>query len=175
MLNQPYYPAPTVTEGEPTGPLRLGHLLPGPRSTGNIINRSRIERFHDDMNPWNYPINNFKFSIQPERTSDSSVGLNVPLAEAAGTLVKADTGAFFRHATGTSWNIEQLAVSFVDPTDSYKNDVAESNEVKEWVRANQSVLGAWELYVITGLMIARGAQSESTRSTELGPHATLRV
>ncbi|KAL8367493.1 hypothetical protein RB599_003397 [Gaeumannomyces hyphopodioides] len=58
----------------------------------------------------------------------------------------------------------------MQPTLAYIERCCTSTEVASWI-ATHKTLSAWKVYIITGLMIARGARNERTESSERGANA----
>ncbi|KAK4151209.1 hypothetical protein C8A00DRAFT_36149 [Chaetomidium leptoderma] len=166
----PKYESPGMAYGEAEGPLRLGHLLPGPRAVDNIINASGVLSFPKDMRITKSDTVNFCYARRVERTIEGSAAAEAPITAAAGLKIAVDAGAIFRTFMGNTWSIDRLETQIMQPTSAYVKNCLESPEVASWIDAHKK-LGAWKVYMITGLMIARGARNEMVESTEKGGQA----
>ncbi|KAK0641771.1 hypothetical protein B0T16DRAFT_420504 [Cercophora newfieldiana] len=166
----PVYASPSMAFGKAEGPLRLGHVLPGPRSVDNIINTGGILDFHKDMRITKKNTVNFRYSSQAEQAAEVNAEGGFSIAAAAGVMVNVDAGAMFRQIMGNNWQIDRLETQIMQPTLAYIEKCRTSTEVASWI-ATHKMLGAWKLYIITGLMIARGARNERTEWSERGANA----
>lgn len=165
----PVYGSPSMAFGKAEGPLRLGHMLPGPRSVDNIINTGGILDFHKDMRITRNNTVNFRYSRQAEQATEANAQGGLPIAGFP-IAAAADSGAIFRQMMGDTWQIDRLETQIMQPTLAYIEKCRTSAEVASWI-ATHKTLGAWKVYIITGLMIARGARNESTESSDRGANA----
>lgn len=161
----PVYASPSMAFGKAEGPLRLGHVLPGPRSVDNIINTGRILDFHKDMRITKKNTVNFRYSRQAEQATEANAEGGFPIAAATGVTVNVDASAMFRQMMGDTWQIDRLETQIMQPTLAYIERCRTSTEVASWI-ATHKTLGTWKLYIITGLMIARGATNGRTELSE---------
>ncbi|KAK1831857.1 hypothetical protein QBC39DRAFT_306108 [Podospora conica] len=175
VLGQTHYTAPvydfhpSMAFGRAQGPLRLGHLLPGPKSVDSIINTDGVLDFPKDMRITKKNTANFRFSRQVDH--DVGVDTNLKLPTCTATPVAADTGVLFNKVMGETWDIERLETQITQPTQAYIQKCLQTPEVASWVARNKS-LGAWKAYIVTGLMIAHGAvKQERTESSGKGANA----
>lgn len=163
----PKYESEGMAYGKAEGPLRLGHLLPGPSAVDNIINASGVLPFHKGMRITKSDTVNFSYARRVERTIEGTTKVEAPVAAAAGLKVAVNTAAIFRIMMGNTWSIDRLETQIMQPTLAYVRESLVSTEVASWIDAHKK-LGAWKVYMITGLMIARGAKNTIVESTEEG-------
>ncbi|KAK6208525.1 hypothetical protein QIS74_12043 [Colletotrichum tabaci] len=156
--------------GVAKGPLKLGHLLPGPRAVDNIINTGGVLPFPMDMRITKSNTLNLRYARRAEQMNEANAAIGAPLAQAAGLTAGVDAGTLFRQLMGDTWNIERLETQIVQPTFAYVEMCRTTPELASWVDRHKK-LGAWTVYIVTGLMIARGAKNERTEEREREMHA----
>lgn len=81
-------------------------------------------------------------------------------------------GTLFAKRVRDHWEFDCLETYIVQPTRAYVQRCLESDEVKSHI-ARVKTLGAWSVYMITGLAVARGggknlASTESARGAVAG-------
>lgn len=172
VLRQTHYPAPEykfpgMAFGEAEGPLRLGHFISSPKAIDGVINAGGIVPFPRGMRIWCTKAVDFRFSHKTEKGIELSGKAGAPIAAAAGVTINAEAGVVFKRTMGEGWIIDRLETQIVQPTLSYIEQCHQSSEVSAWVQKNKT-LGAWKMYMISGLMIARGAKKERSQETEIG-------
>ncbi|EHK24364.1 uncharacterized protein TRIVIDRAFT_30927 [Trichoderma virens Gv29-8] len=174
VLRQTHYPAPKYTDrnmayGEAKGPLRLGHLIPGPKAVDEVINSDAITPFPSNMHIFSTTTVNFWLSNKTEKETEAAAQGEIPIAAAAGVTVKVEAGVVFRKMMGDTWAIDRLETQIVQPTLTYLDACRKSAQVAAWIDKNKT-FGSWKVYMISGLMIARGAKSERTKTSTSGAH-----
>lgn len=175
VLRQTHYAAPeymhlSMAYGEAEGPVRLGHFIPSPKEIDQVINSGGITPFPRDMRIWPTTAVDFRFSEKAERDIETSAKGGAPIAAVAGVTVNAEAGVVFKRMMGNTWAIDRLDTQIVQPTMAYLEKCRKSTQVAAWVEKNK-VLGAWKVYMISGLMIARGAKNERKETAETEEHA----
>lgn len=177
VLSQTHYPPPVFPPhgiGLSTGALCIGHLIPNIRHLDNVINRNGPLEL-----PPNTPIHSTKaWGLKWEQEDASGVGLSatggMPIAAAAGVVVKLDAGMAFRTTVNKFWEFESLDTFIIQPTNSYVEESLESEEVNKYLKG-RGLLKTSTIFMITGLIVARGAtvNTAEARSREIstGPAA----
>lgn len=170
VLRQTHYPAPEykypgMAFGTAEGPICLGHIIPSPKEIDNIINSDGITPFPRDMRIWPTSAVDFRFSNKVTKDVQASAGAGAPIAATTGMTINAEAGAVFRRMMGDTWAIDQLDTQIVQPTMAYLEQCRNSVHLAAWVEKNK-FLGSWKVYMISGLMIARGAKYERTEGAE---------
>lgn len=165
VLRQTHYPAPEYKHagmafGEATGPIRLGHFIPGKKKIDDVINAANITQFPSDMQISRTEVDGFRFSDRTEKDFDLSGKAGAPIAAAMGVNLKAEACMAFTRIMGSEWTVDQMDTYIVQPTAHYIEQCLESTELKNWIEKNKT-LSSWKLYMISGLMIARGARRDS--------------
>ncbi len=173
-LKQAHYLAPeyvheSMAFGEAEGDLLLGHFLPGPRAIDNVINQGGVAPFPKNMRIRSQTVAHFRYVRNSERTIEGGAGGGGPVGPGVPVEVTVDAGTMFRRHMGESWTIERLESQIVQPTPAYFALCRRSAELAAWI-AKHKTLGAWTVYMITGLMIARGAKTEKTDGSEQDVH-----
>jgi hypothetical protein len=161
----PEYKYPGMAYGEAEGPVRLGHFIPSPKEIDQVINSDGITPFPRDMKIWATTAVNLRFSNKTEKDIETSAKGGAPIIAAAGMTIKAEAGLVFQRIMGNTWAIDRLDTQIVQPTMAYLEECRESTQVAEWVE-KKKVLGTWKVYMVSGLMIARGAKNERKETSE---------
>ncbi|KAL7964857.1 hypothetical protein HDV63DRAFT_388956, partial [Trichoderma sp. SZMC 28014] len=160
VLRQTNYPAPEYKHsgmafGIAEGPVRLGHFISGPKEIDNVINSDDITPFPRDMRIWLTKTVDFRYSIKDVEDVQASAVASAP--NTAGMTANVEAGVVFRKLMGDTWSIDQLDTQIVQPTMTYLEQCRTSDQVAAWIEKNK-LLGFWKIYMISGLMIARGAK-----------------
>ena len=164
----PKYESEHMAYGKAEGPLRLGHLIPSPKAVDNIINTGNdVLPFPKDMSITKSRTKNFSYAKTVERTAEGGTSVEVPIAAVAGLNIILDSGALFQTIMGSTWNIEHLETQIMQPTADYVRQCREARTVTSWIEEHKK-LGAWKMYMVTGLMIARGARHDVVDSKKKG-------
>ncbi|KAL7912199.1 hypothetical protein GGI35DRAFT_309369 [Trichoderma velutinum] len=170
VLRQTHYPAPEYKHqgmafGIAEGPVCLGHFISSPRKIDSIINSEGITLFPRNMRIWSTTAVDFRFSNNTTKGVQASVGVGLPIAAAIDMTINTEAGVVFRRLMGDTWAIDRLDTQIVQPTMPYLEQCRNSAQIAAWVEKNK-ILGFWKIYMISGLMIARGAKYERKEITE---------
>jgi hypothetical protein len=170
VLRQTHYPAPqyahtSMAFGEAEGPILLGHLIASPTEVDQVINSSGITPFPRDMRIWATKAVDFHFSSSTDNGIDTSAKAGTTNPAATGLNVSTHAEMVFRRTMGDSWSVDRLDTQIVQPTMTYLEQCQNSAQVAAWVE-KKKVLGRWKVYMVTGLMIARGVKNERKDNAE---------
>ncbi|KAF6825957.1 hypothetical protein CPLU01_09949, partial [Colletotrichum plurivorum] len=88
---------------------------------------------------------------------------------APGISIRADVGMEFKKGFGRSATFERLDTQIIRPTKLYIRNCLKDSAVAEHID-KVKFLGGWKLFMITGIMIARGARTERSESRTVGFH-----
>ncbi|KAA8632929.1 hypothetical protein SMACR_02073 [Sordaria macrospora] len=183
-LRDTHFPPPSLESmrsGSPSSPApSLGHLIPSLNRLDQIINADGFEPFPPaTMEIWG-PTLIEDFSWDQSLTQKSTVKLkaSAPLAGAVipGAELGVGVGAAFSKSVGNYWEFDRLERYIVQPTRSYVQRCIERDDVKRWIAKNKKLGGRWEVYMVTGIMVARGGGRKRKRETsEKGVFAEVTV
>ncbi|EHK17751.1 uncharacterized protein TRIVIDRAFT_160754 [Trichoderma virens Gv29-8] len=170
VLRQTHYPAPEYKHpgmafGAAEGPICLGHFIPSPKQIDSVINSDSITPFPRSMRIWPTTAVDFRLSNNTTKGVQASAGVSAPIAAATGMTANAEAGVVFRKMMGDTWAIDRLDTQIVQPTMAYLEQCRSSAQIAAWVEKNK-LLGSWKIYMISGLIIARGAKYERKEGTE---------
>lgn len=115
------------------------------------------------------------FSRSTSRSGEFAVsaGANVPVAAVIGVDVNLSTETTFRRSVSDACRFAALDTFIVQVTPAYVEDSMDAPEVLEY-RKRHEVLGIpRSLFMITGLMVARGAKLSSSEQRTTGPGAEI--
>lgn len=159
-LRHTHNPAPdveTLGTSTETGPILLGQFIPDLNHLDQVINRGGIRPFPGDMKVWHSQTVKFKWDSSRSTQIDASGFAGAP---AAGLNIQATASGAFRQSVENYSEFERLDCYIVNPVKSYVNEYLAGGSVADHVKS-QKALGAWKLFMITGIMIARGANTSN--------------
>ena len=165
VLQQTHYPPPSFPKngsGVASGPLCLGHLISDLKHLDNIINRSGPLQIPPDMPI--YPTKAWDLTWDMNRSNgvDVSENIGVPIAAAAGLSINLDAGAAFQRTIRNYWEFQSLESFIFQPTSAYIEDSLEDEEVSAYFK-KRGLLRSSSLFMITGIIVARGAKMTVSR------------
>lgn len=115
----------------------------------------------------------FSRSTKGGREFAVSAGADIPVAAAIGVDVNLSTETTFRRSVSNAWRFSALDTFIVQVTPAYVEDSMDSPEVLEY-RKRHEVLGiSRSIFMITGLMVARGVKSSSLEQRTTGGVAEI--
>ncbi|TKA67301.1 hypothetical protein B0A49_07279 [Cryomyces minteri] len=155
-LRQMDYPPPTeesMGTDKETSPICLGHFIPDLKRIDFVLNRHQIEEFPDNMPVYPTTAIKFKWENSKESETGGQIGGSVPIVAAAGITVGASLQLLFRSKITNYEEYDRLDKYIVQINKSYVSDcVATIPSLAEHTNRHD-----WTMFVITGLMVARGA------------------
>ncbi|KAK2023034.1 hypothetical protein LX32DRAFT_628892 [Colletotrichum zoysiae] len=173
-LRQADYPPPNpeaMGTGTETGPLDLGHFIPDLRRLDFPINRGEIEPFPRSMPVFSTASISFRWEDTQASEYGGVLGGGAPVLAAAGVpvIAQADVSAVFRSSVLKHEAYERLDTYMVQVNRSYVADCLDEGKLAQY-KKDHAVLGAWSMFIITGLKIARAGprSSSSARGVEYG-------
>ncbi|VUC25254.1 unnamed protein product [Clonostachys rosea] len=174
VLKQTHYPPPAFpTNGAGTvsgsGPLCWGHIIPSIAKLDNVINPRGPPEITPDIRIYHTKSSNLTWdtSIRNERSTSSQFSL--PLGVGIGMRIGADLGASFQQTVKTFWQFESLDSYIFQPTLEYVEDVMESDEVQAYLKRHSGLIST-SLFMITGIMVARGGEGLISEMENKTPH-----
>lgn len=169
VLKQAYEPPPddSLRRGSPDGPLCLGHIIPSLSQLDHVVNREEFVPFERKMMPGK-PHTRINFSWDDEKCRE--LGLmgtaKVPIAAVAGVDVSASIGGLFSKRVTNRHEFSRLDQWTMTPSRPYVNQCLNAKEVEEHIKRTRAIYGRWKIYMVTGLMIARGRAFSSTSESK---------
>ncbi|KIM96503.1 hypothetical protein OIDMADRAFT_170236 [Oidiodendron maius Zn] len=165
VLQQTHYPPPFFPKngsGVASGPLCLGHLISDLKHLDNIINRSGPLRIPPDMPIYPTKAWDLTWDINRSNGVDVSENIGVPIAAAAGLSINLDAGVAFQRTIRNFWEFQSLESFIFQPTSAYIEDSLEDEEVSVYFK-KRGLLRSSSLFMITGIIVARGAKMTVSR------------
>lgn len=100
-----------------------------------------------------------------EANKSNGVGVagesGVPIAAAAGITILSNAGAAFKKTIRNFWKFESLDTFIFQPTSEYIEESVEDDEVATYL-ARRGPLRSSTMFMITGIIVARGAESKTS-------------
>ncbi|KAH6886997.1 hypothetical protein B0T10DRAFT_539197 [Thelonectria olida] len=174
VLRQTHYPPPVFPEngiGVAKGVICLGHVIPDLKQLDNIINTEGPNEFPPDMPV--YPSTAWDLTWEATRGSGTGIDASVgaPIAAALGLELTLDAGVAFERSVQHSDQFEKLETFIIQPTDEYIEDTIEGTRVAKHVEKHTTLGIAKSIFMITGIIIARGAKTSRIESQKQGIHS----
>ncbi|PMD52483.1 uncharacterized protein K444DRAFT_619940 [Hyaloscypha bicolor E] len=177
VLKQTHYPPPAIPKNgighvSGSGPICLGHLIPDLQHLDNVINRHGPLDVPPDMPIYPTKARELTFEINKTQGVEFSANTGVPIAAAAGLTIKLDAGLAFKQTVRNFWEFTSLDTFIFQPTGAYVEDSIEDNETRAYL-AKLGLFQSSSIFMITGIIVARGAKSKTsevrTRDVHSGP------
>lgn len=166
VLKQTHYPPPVLPKSgvgsvKGSGPICLGHLIPDLKHLDNVINRHGPLDIPSDMPI--YPTKAWDLTWGVDETTGFGVSGNagVPIAAAAGLTLKLGAGVTFKKTIKNFWEFKSLETFIFQPTSEYVEDSIEDEEVVAY-HEKRSFLNSSTVFMITGVIVARGAKTKTS-------------
>uniref|UniRef100_UPI00315B4034 Gasdermin-like protein rcd-1-2 n=1 Tax=Neurospora crassa TaxID=5141 RepID=UPI00315B4034 len=159
-LKQTHYPPPTIPSmktGHPTGPISIGHIIPDLRHLDNVINCKGFEPFPPNMDVFtaHYEQCHFGDHLNSEFVVQAKAA--APIENIVpGVDVTGSAGLHHTNITSDRWEYDSVVEYAVYPTRQYIDRLLESKEVRQYIQKSKKLLGGWCVYMVTGIMVARG-------------------
>lgn len=160
VLRQTHYPPPDLPEfgvGIAKGPICLGHVIPDLEHLDNVINNKGPNEFPSDMQI--YPSTAWDLAWEASRTD--GVGLEgtagAPIAAAAGLEFSLSAGVAFQKSIRNSNQFQKLETFIFQPTAEYVDDTVDDPQVAQYINQHTTLGFSKSIFLITGIIIARGA------------------
>lgn len=176
VLRHQHYPPPKFPingAGTVEGPICPGHLIPDLQHLDNVINTKGPEEFPPDMPIHKRTTQEFLRSTESGGDLTVSAGANVPVVAAIGVDINLSTEKTFQKSVSNSWRFAALDTFIVQVTPAYIEDSLDAPEVIQYTRKHKLLGITRSLFMITGLMIARGAKSSSLKHRTTGGGAEV--
>lgn len=167
------YPAPEMPErgiGKATGQLCMGHLIPDIEHLDNIINRKKgPPSYPRDMPAMKIRSHDIKHDFGNDRARGVDIRGSAPIAAATGVTATASASLAFQRTVHDWWQYESMDFLTIMPTREYIEDSI-SNRDGDTVKLSTGLGSSWTIYMISGLVVARGGivGSERGRSNTFG-------
>lgn len=145
------------------GAICLGHIIK------DLAHLDQVMNFNG---PTDYPINmpiysTAKWDLTWDQKTETSQGGGVettaPVTSTA-AAVELDAKLAFQKSVSNFWEFEALDTVIIQPTSPYIEDSLENDYVQEDIARQTRFMPRWTLYMISGLMIARGSKARLDRN-----------
>lgn len=93
----------------------------------------------------------------------------VPIAAAAGMTIKLDAGMAFKRTIKNFWGFASLDTFIFQPTSEYVEDSVEDEEVAAYLEKRR-LFRSSTLFMITGIIVARGAKNKTSEVRKRDVH-----
>ncbi|KAI0459793.1 hypothetical protein F5B21DRAFT_454220 [Xylaria acuta] len=173
VLRQTHYPPPVFPEtgvGQAKGPLCLGHVIPDLKHLDNVINTKGVNEFPADMPAYPSTAWDLKWESTTSTGSGFDTSLGAPVPAAIGLELKVDAGVAFEKSIENADQFEKLETFIIQPTDEYIEDTVEGDQVAKYIAKHTTLGIAKSIFMITGIIIARGAKTSRKESQKQDVH-----
>jgi hypothetical protein len=168
VLKQTYYPPPELPKngiGTMKGPICLGHLIPDLKHLDSVINRQGPLDTLPDMPIYATKATNLTWDLSTNKGIDLSLKCGAPISAAGGLTIQVGGRVTFQRTVKNYWEFDSLDTFIIQPTGEYIEDSIEDDEVIAYL-TQRSLMSSSSLFMITGIMIARGAKITMSHSQQ---------
>lgn len=166
----PEYDHPSMAQGKASGSLLLGHIVPSLKDLDRVVNSENGPLpFPRDMRIQQTTAYDAERSTSIESGVSAGANAGGPFVAAPGVSVRADVGMEFKRGFGRTATFERLDTQVIRPTKLYVRNCLKDPAVAAHVE-EVKFLGGWRFFMVTGIMIARGARIERSESRTAGFH-----
>jgi hypothetical protein len=164
VLKQTHYPPPVIPKNGTgkvggSGPICPGHLIPDLKHLDNVINRH---------GPLDIPLD---MPIYPTKAWDLTWEVNKSHGvDISGVAIKLDARVAFTRTIKNFWEFVSLDTFIFQPTSEYVEDSVEDDEVAAYLK-RRGFLGSSTIFMITGVIVARGAKTKTSEVRKRNVHA----
>ncbi|KAI8951381.1 hypothetical protein F4801DRAFT_578588 [Xylaria longipes] len=173
VLRQTHYPPPVFPEtgvGQAKGSLCLGHVIPDLKRLDNVINTKGVNEFPADMPAYPSTAWDLKWKSTTSTGTGFNISLGAPIPAAIGLELKVDAGVAFEKSIENADQFERLETFIIQPTDEYIEDTVERDQVAKYIAKHTTLGIAKSIFMITGIIIARGAKTSRKESQRQDVH-----
>lgn len=139
----------------------MGDLIPSLKRLDHRINETSPEPYPFDMPIYTTSSGKLTWTITTPQEYSLSGTLGAPVAALLGCTVSADIELALKKSIRRYSDIEFVDTTIIQPKRSYIDSILENADVSKWIKENRT-LGAWRMYMVSGLIIARGSKSSET-------------
>lgn len=151
-----------------SGPICLGHIIESMKTPDLPVNSSGPLRYPPNMPVLPTRQTKLTWEMGKGRGYDVGFETSVPVAPAVGVTLEAGTQNALKRTVKNHWEFDAVDTYIFQPSRTYIEDSCRDREVEGLLR-NKKILGlsVWNLWMISGIKIARGAsmKREEVRET----------
>lgn len=96
------------------------------------------------------------------RDTGFSAKVTAPVAAAVGANINAEASVAFKSSVLQYWNFDKLDTYMVQPRDTYISHSLEDEKIRRYIKNSSRIFDSWEIYMISGIAVARGPTMNST-------------
>ena len=162
-MKKTYFLAPT-RDSHPSGPIALGNLIKDPRAPEialNDLKSDTVRRLVEES------IVTSEIDATRELTSGINVKPSVWASFLSGLGPGGDLGLDVKHEKGVAFNIAKLTTRTINPSMAAIKAIFQEPEVQDAIKDSRFRAN---LYIITGIQIAHGAEYLVSKTRERGGH-----
>lgn len=181
VLRQAHYPAPryatpNMARGKAEGPIQLGHIIPRLKDIDQVINSSGPHPLLRGMRIWPTVDKNFNWAETRDSETNAKTAASIPILSAPGLSAQGDIQLAFKKTVNNFAQFDRLDRQIIQPTKTYIDQSLKARQVSDYIEEHKSSildLSAWKLYMISGIIIARGGKTQcveiQSSRVNLGP------
>lgn len=170
VLPYTHYPPPILAAngtGHSKGPICCGHVIPDLEHLDSVINRQGPEEIPPDMPLYHTQSRNLAWKQTSDIGTNNSFQFDTPGAAAIGLTAKASAGIAFNKSVSSYAKFGILDTFVMQVTHSYIEDTLCTEEVAKHIHTVKR-LGSWSVFMITGVIVARGAELSKSKERNIG-------
>ncbi|EXF80232.1 hypothetical protein CFIO01_11512 [Colletotrichum fioriniae PJ7] len=179
VLRNTHYPPPIgLTEdvagctGQLKGLYCCGHIVPDLSHFDDVINTRGPLEIPADMPIFHRRRENPIYKNISGPSTNHSGQISAPIMAAAGITATTSAGIAFQKTVINHAEFEALDSYMMRPTHSYIEDSIATTEVSRYIQRSKR-MGSWSCFMITGMIVARGAKVARSETRNIGVQAGL--
>ncbi|KAK8070438.1 hypothetical protein PG997_010641 [Apiospora hydei] len=160
ILQQYYYPAPEYTTDSVSGPgpLRLGHIIPKWNLLENVINADGPQDLPPETPIHASTVCGSVSKMDGEAKQEQTADGRIHVRAAAAAAMNVDPRKIRLPSNSLSMRVKALETQVIQPNLAYVKKSVAAKEIASFLPRTSTFLSPPQtVYMITGLMIARGA------------------
>ncbi|KAI5460177.1 hypothetical protein BGZ63DRAFT_389634 [Mariannaea sp. PMI_226] len=184
VLKQSQFPPPRLPVngiGIANGAICPGQIVATVDDLEGVINRS-VEGFEFTPAVPIHPTKAWDLKWETGKSNQAGLSLDgdIPIAQLVGLSAHAKAALAFQHTVQRYRCFDRLDRYIILPTRSYIADVLDDPQVQDHIHNRSKnrktlgdFLGAWKIYMVTGVTIARGSRGGSSESQNISANTGL--
>lgn len=116
---------------------------------------------------FNTKLSGFKWCNDNNQGLGFSGAVSAPITNAVGLTAGGELNVALKKSAATFDEVEFLEVAIIQPRREFIDSCLALNEPSKWIEENRSLLGSWKVFMVTGIIVARGRKS---RRSEAASH-----
>lgn len=164
VLKQEHFPPPEIPDsgiGIAKGAISLGHIIPDANNLDYVINRNKGIDFTPSVPIYHTKYVGLDWKRNTSREAEGAMEAAVPLSPAVPASAQQNAKAAFSQTEKNHKEFDTLDRYIIQVDRKFIRKILADEEVEEHIQRTKGKLcGSWSVFMITGIMVAKGAKGE---------------